>query len=193
MSLKQTGSQVRSTIKPPGNDLLPNIYGKPNPFTISQEPDWVDLRLSEKNESGIESDAALQTKNQTNRFLSREITKPSSTGKWSLPASNNSKDSFSDLDNTLSLRSVDSVDKSDISPPPVPRKPVALSLQVMAEHKPRLPSRTGRHSVSQDRKPDQIQSVCETGHAGLSSNLLDERAEETMQEWKPLVPNRHTS
>lgn len=171
---------MRSTIKPLGNGLFPNVHGKSNPFTLNNEPDWVDIRLSEKNEPGIESNTALRTKNQTSRLHSRDIAKPSPAGKWPPQASSMPRGSFADLDNTLSHGSVGSVDDSDISPPPVPKKPVALSLQVTAEHRPRLPPRTSRKSY-------------ETGEFFPPSNLLDERPEETVQEWKPLIPNRHTS
>jgi hypothetical protein len=173
------GYQVRSDIQPDVQGNIPNIVGKPNPFSETGQPDWVDPQLLLSQESMLRPTSSLR-----------------STG----PGTRSS----SDKDRGFHDRKAS---KPEVPRKPavlVPRKPTPPTRKPASPHhgspggfdpslrtKPVLPPRvppsgTKNHTPIEDR----IQSLSTSGGAPRTTNLLDDADNTLLQEWKPLSPGR---
>jgi len=152
------GRPARSDIKPPQNGAVPNPNRSSNPFTYTDEPDWVTVpRMPPRNNS------------QTN-------VRPSTNGTRQLPPPFN-QSAISSLTNNLSQTSLDgsastiktatqtmpsttdrrlstsTTSSTSKKPPPVARKPVHLSSSPSLTTSPTLPN----SSLSTSRAPQTVQ------------------------------------
>ncbi|KAL1983930.1 hypothetical protein VTN96DRAFT_9783 [Rasamsonia emersonii] len=123
------GSHVRSTIKPPEHGQIPNIYRKSNPFSPSAEPDWITLQQSSEENGGQDFNrSSLPVKTPPKPPVPRRLAKSSTIQTTPLESDTQTKQ------NSSNDRSVSSQKPGDLNPrelpPPIPRKPVSLSLQM---------------------------------------------------------------
>jgi hypothetical protein len=140
------GKPAQSNLQPPSKDFIPNPMRPSNPFTASEEPDWVKVHPSPSDERAT----------SRNDFATEGATKPAVTRK--LPPPFTLAESLPQLpprpsliqtqmDGTLTGRSgspssiksvpIQSSNSFGRKPaPPVPKKPAALSSPINTEPKP---------------------------------------------------------
>ncbi|CRG89862.1 Polyphosphatidylinositol phosphatase INP52 [Talaromyces islandicus] len=173
------GCQVRSGLQPDAPGNIPDIIGKPNPFSGTGQPDWVNPQFLLGQESMLRPTPSLR-----------------STGLDARPSS--------DMDREFQGRKTSKPEvprKPAIlvprKPTPPTRKPVspqhdgALSRGGFDRTKPVLPPRvppsgTTNHTPIEEK----VQSLRIGTDTPRTTNLLDDADNTLLQEWKPLSPGR---
>lgn len=208
------GTSARSAVTPPASGSVPNVHRKPNPFSLSEESDWVSLPRSPSGQlHGKVGEKAIS-----------KPPLPPRRGKGEGPRQPRlvSEDIGGSEVGDGGGPSSAQVPRSSPAPPPIPRKPDSLSRRRNADNAstdvlgspPSLPNRPKRadirhppanHSSSGEvgdrvnslkggiRPPDKGRHYNSSAAVNLgqpssadTENLLDEGDEKI--EWKPLVP-----
>lgn len=177
------GCQVRSDLQPDVQGNIPDIIGKPNPFSATGQPDWVNPQSLLGQESALRPTSSLRSTGPDARrssdkdqgFQDRKPSKPEVPRK---PA-------------VLIPRK-----------PPLPtRKPVSPQrgstfgpggFDPSLRTKPVLPPKATASSGVKNHTPieDRVQSLSIGAGAPRPTNLLDDADDSALQEWKPLNPGR---
>lgn len=135
---------MRSTIKPPEHGQIPNIYRKSNPFSPSTEPDWVTLQPSSE-ENGVQdfNRLSLPVKTPPKPPVPRRLAKSSTIQTTPLQSDTETKQNSS---NDRSVPRPGDLNPKE-PPPPIPRKPVSLSLQVNSNKSDMISSEFRNHDA----------------------------------------------
>ncbi|KAF2759416.1 hypothetical protein EJ05DRAFT_531518 [Pseudovirgaria hyperparasitica] len=150
------GQPVRSQVRPPQPNMIPNPNRKPNPFTPSSEQDWVDIRkydtYPDPPKPRRSNTTASARSNMSSRSITRKIPPPFDTTEALASSSRNSntsshhyqvstppsnRDARSDSRASVqspyaqarspSSQSISSTSITRKPAPPVPKKPAAFS------------------------------------------------------------------
>ena len=206
------GASVRSAVTPPVSGSVPNIHRKPNPFSLSEESDWVSLPHSASGQlHGKVGEKTLSKPPLPPRRRKGEAPRQQGLIREDVSGSESDGGETSSAQVPRSSPGV---------PPPIPRKPDSLSRRRDAdnasvlESPAYLPNRPKRpeirhppanHLSSREvgnrvtslkggiRPPDKgnhysDSAAVSSGQASSANteNLLDEEDEKI--EWNPLVP-----
>ncbi|KAJ9297587.1 hypothetical protein DTO271G3_4362 [Paecilomyces variotii] len=214
--LEPLGVPSRSTIKPPADGQIPNIYQKSNPFSSDGIPDWIypsELPLRKKDDS---------TSLSTSGKKSTPPAPPAPRRQGRQAALQTELDGLErhDIDASKSPENNNLARSEELkAPPPIPRKPASLASSTSFEkdtnsisnlslssgganrsaelqgRKPAIPARgvEGFESKNPSPRADVPPGLPirnnGTSRDALADNLLDNDADD-MSGWKPLVPKR---
>ncbi|TVY50870.1 Inositol-1,4,5-trisphosphate 5-phosphatase 1 [Lachnellula cervina] len=159
------GNPAKSTIKPPQNGLIPNPNRPSNPYTPTEEPDWVTVpRMGSQNKVNTKFDPPPVNPRPTTNGT-RKLPPPfDPTGSSSVTLANNfSQTSLKDAPPASRLASHQSSDRrhsssttSSISkkiPPPIGRKPVHLTSSPSSTSSPTLSTVNGFATIARAETP----------------------------------------
>ncbi|KAL4891371.1 SacI homology domain-containing protein [Aspergillus ambiguus] len=177
------GMPVKSTVKPPSDDYIMNIFGGSNPFPSTNEPDWVSAQ-GYKDGDGPRRGPKIDDRSQ------RPALPPRGNSMAGRPEASPPSEDY----NTLNVDGPESAQASyQKAAPPIPRKPVSLTMKPHQSSPDPTDTERKRHGVPGiSKRPGEslldspidmpTQTPAETGD--LLGGSLDESVE-----WKPLMPN----